>query len=133
MHGKAVELRDLCLKISLNQDEFYAHFVCGFSFFCKQGPCLPKKLETWSVCTPFPSCFPHKEVDLSVLPSPGSPVPFAFLLPSALITADETLPINPGRGHPCHMPALGQGTCQPCSLSPISMFPSLLLKALSLS
>lgn len=48
VHGRALELRDLCLKISLNQDEFCAVSVYSFQFFCKQGPCLPQELETWN-------------------------------------------------------------------------------------
>lgn len=37
MCGRAVGLHDLCLKVSLNQDESCPACVCSFPFFCKQG------------------------------------------------------------------------------------------------
>jgi len=52
VRGKALGLRDLRPKISLNEDEFCAVRVCAFPFSCKQGPCLPQELEAWNMHVP---------------------------------------------------------------------------------
>lgn len=58
------------------------------------GLCLPQELETWTVHAPplpvsFYFIFVESKRISEISPSLHSPAPFAFLLPSALITADE--------------------------------------------
>lgn len=70
--------------------------VCAISYSPANRSSLPQELEMWNMhAPPLPVFFfnffcVENERACVISPSSCSPVPFAFLLPDALITADET-------------------------------------------